>query len=708
MHLGVIVQWIPEKSVKKLKRSMRRGSYALKNKDCAKEIERIRKEQEKAYGSSGKTEDHYPFLYIGLVCDGSERGCKNNNQNEIGSVTNFFLGECRISAKKKPAFLYFKTKAKDNQHKGDLMTYTITSNDLIIKDLKSFLNFKLSSRTNKNGYIQLERSQKAIEKVSFYLRQAKPNMQKKNKGARPENHSAAKAKDLSKYKQRGKYAERPYKDPAEHETRARGKFQTDYERIIHTKAFRRLVDKAQVFSSSKGDHYRTRMTHTFEVSQIARALAKAFKLNVTLTEAIALAHDIGHTPFGHQGERTLDNILKGRTLVELNLYDPKRKPYNLCKCDSYGGFKHNFQALRTLSSLEEDHLFFKGINPSAQLLEGVLWHTKTPRIEHCFKDCSENKNGCCRAKSFRPAPGTKAKRFWNYVFHEKEFEFDDHPLTLEGQVVAIADEIAQRSHDIDDALSSNIMTFNELQDVSLIRSIDDLNASLESISTDIENGECSDYDFFDPGGVKRARAASAIVYTLIQSVLKGSTTDLEELAHHKKQALTLHKNDKLFKLDETFGYIASEQVIIFDSTGQNICDYLEQVVKSSVLNSSEISRFDNIGERVIKGLFKAYYSNPLILPKSVLNRIAFKEKLFHCPNPINLGCCNNEVAQEEIKRIHAAYVPWQKDPFDDLGANMKDENEYSFKKMLLVRAIVDYIAGMTDSFALNEYEKLCV
>ena len=115
----------------------------------------------------------------------------------------------------------------------------------------------------------------------------------------------------------------------------RTEFQRDRERIVNSTAFRRMVDKAQIFSAEKGDYFRTRMTHTLEVNQIAKAIAYALHLNLDLTEAIALGHDLGHTPFGHQGERTLNDILSGK--IDAGIVTDKKKMEERC----YGGFKHN-------------------------------------------------------------------------------------------------------------------------------------------------------------------------------------------------------------------------------------------------------------------------------------------------------------------------------------------------------------------------------
>ena len=187
-------------------------------------------------------------------------------------------------------------------------------------------------------------------------------------------------------------------------------FQRDRDRIIHSSAFRRLEYKTQVFVNHEGDHYRTRLTHTIEVAQISRALARALKLNEDLTEAIALAHDLGHTPFGHSGEETLNEIMKAQ-----------------------GGFEHNRQSLRVVDLLEERYPEFPGLNLTYEVREGIIKH------ETIYD---------------KPVPA--------------EFNPKSCP-TLECQVVNLADEIAYTSHDIDDGLRSMVLTEEELNEVELWR-----------------------------------------------------------------------------------------------------------------------------------------------------------------------------------------------------------------------------------------------
>jgi len=188
----------------------------------------------------------------------------------------------------------------------------------------------------------------------------------------------------------------------------RTNFQRDRDRIIHSTAFRRLEFKTQVFVSHEGDHYRTRLTHTIEVTQISRSIARALGLNEDLAEAIALVHDLGHTPFGHAGEDTLNQIMK-----------------------DHGGFEHNRQTLRVVDLLEQKYPDFPGLNLTYEVREGIMKHETI--YDHPI-----------------PAefnPGEKA--------------------TLECQLVNSADEIAYHCHDIDDGLASDVLKEEELNQITL-------------------------------------------------------------------------------------------------------------------------------------------------------------------------------------------------------------------------------------------------
>ena len=213
---------------------------------------------------------------------------------------------------------------------------------------------------------------------------------------------------------------RLYPEP-EHATRSA--FQRDRDRIIHSTAFRRLTHKTQVFVYHEGDHYRTRLTHSLEVAQIARTISRALGLDEDLAETLALAHDLGHTPFGHAGEEALN-----------------------AEMARFGGFSHNDQTLRILTRLERRYAEFDGLNLTWESLEGTVKH-----------------NGPLRGAGIeRPVPPTIA-------------EYDSgHPLALdtfpsaEAQVAAIADDIAYNNHDVDDGLRAGLFAVADLADVPLV------------------------------------------------------------------------------------------------------------------------------------------------------------------------------------------------------------------------------------------------
>lgn len=199
---------------------------------------------------------------------------------------------------------------------------------------------------------------------------------------------------------------------AEAAPRYRSEYQRDRDRIIHCGAFRRLEYKTQVFVNHEGDLFRTRLTHSIEVAQIARSIARALALNEDLVEAIALAHDLGHTPFGHTGQDALNECMR-----------------------AYGGFEHNLQSLRVVEVLEERYADFAGLNLTFETREGVLKH--------------------CSVKNAR-ALGELGQRF-----------LDKTQPGLEAQVANLADEIAYNNHDIDDGLRSGLLTIEQLSGVPL-------------------------------------------------------------------------------------------------------------------------------------------------------------------------------------------------------------------------------------------------
>ena len=189
----------------------------------------------------------------------------------------------------------------------------------------------------------------------------------------------------------------------------RGLYQRDRDRIIHSRAFRRLEYKTQVFVNHEGDHYRTRLTHTLEVSQISRTIARVLRLNEDLVEAIALGHDLGHTPFGHSGEEALSELMRND-----------------------GGFEHNSHGLRVVDELEKRYPHCNGLNLTYEIREAFAKHT---------------------TRHDNPVVSSE--------FHPEEFP------TLEAQVIEVADEIAYNNHDLEDGLTAGIITLEDLEEVGL-------------------------------------------------------------------------------------------------------------------------------------------------------------------------------------------------------------------------------------------------
>ena len=209
----------------------------------------------------------------------------------------------------------------------------------------------------------------------------------------------------------------------EKKTPLRSDFQRDRDRIIHSTAFRRLKHKTQVFVNTAGDHYRTRITHSLEVSQIARTLSKYFLLNEDLSETLSLAHDLGHTPFGHAGEDALNECMK-----------------------KFGGFDHNIQTIRIILFLENRYYKFKGLNLTLETLDGLLKHNGP------VKDLD------------------KLNKILGKNILNKKINLLQSP-SLEAQIASISDDIAYNSHDLEDGLKSNLFNLTDLEKIPVLQDI---------------------------------------------------------------------------------------------------------------------------------------------------------------------------------------------------------------------------------------------
>ena len=265
----------------------------------------------------------------------------------------------------------------------------------------------------------------------------------------------------------------------------RDNYQIDRDRILYSKAFRRLRGKTQVFIAGYDDHVRNRLSHTLEVSQIARTISKALSLNETLTEAIALGHDLGHTPFGHVGERVLNDISYGRLVL------PEKK---YCHEENDHGFKHNWQSVRVACNLEYHNISYPGLNLTNETLWGFLHHSKLT-----FK------------KDKVPFFETNYKKLLP----------DENYWTFEAMIVAVADEIAQRHHDIEDGLITGILDKDNL--------IEELNSHFSTFRDDnlnqiLEKAKNNNYQEFYLGML-----AKAIVNFYVTKVISYTKIELEKI-----------------------------------------------------------------------------------------------------------------------------------------------------------------------------------
>lgn len=399
---------------------------------------------------------------------------------------------------------------------------------------------------------------------------------------------------------------RIHKEDEEPEPR-RDDFPHDRDRIIHSRAFRRLMHKTQVFNANTGDHYRNRLTHTLEVMQIGRSIGRLLGLDEDLIEAIALGHDLGHTPFGHVGERTLCEILNnGLDNMESISED----------------FKHNFQSLRVVDYIEQRCDDYMGINLTLAVREGIIKHTKLT--------CNVN--------------GEKHPVY----YHTDDLKTDDlrmdlpQSFTLEGQVVAIADEIAQITHDIEDGIRGKIINQEKFMSCRLVKKyMHDRNIEKETVKT---------YN-------QKNQIIKGLIGYLIEDVYRSSVKKIKKYHYiYGEPGFTLDKD------------VYAEVCIAFSEEIAALADELATIRNNWILKSETISKADHKAEYMIRHMFKAYYMHPLELPDYILARYS-------------------NLRMDQLDR-------------SDINPD-KIRDDRKFK-----RFICDHIAGMSDQYAAREYRGL--
>jgi len=400
---------------------------------------------------------------------------------------------------------------------------------------------------------------------------------------------------------------RESEDPAD----IRLAFQRDRDRILHARAFRRLKHKTQVFVPHVGDHPRTRLTHTLEVAQLARTIARALGLNEDLAEAAALGHDLGHTAFGHTGETVLDEILSGNHKEVLL---PEQVVAEV------GRFKHNYQSLRVVDLFERRYAD-PGINLSDQVREAILKHTSW-KVEYPF-----------------PLPDPEGLAL-------------DQPCHLEGQAVAAADEIAQQTHDLEDGLRAHSVDLEEVEQLAVARSVM------------AESGPAY--------GLERPWHRQN---TLIRGVIRLFVSDVVDTsAGRVGRFLERHAISDHGAFVERSREV-SQTTVWFSSEIEDLFHELKTFIYARIINQGPVSRQDWRAKKVLAALFRAYWSEPTVLPDYLLLR-----------------------ASEELG------LPYLRDlPLKKIAATVAGRYHSASG---FARLIVDHLAGMSDRFALEEYRAL--
>ena len=327
----------------------------------------------------------------------------------------------------------------------------------------------------------------------------------------------------------------------EKENFTRSPYQRDRDRIIHSSSFRRLKHKTQVFVNTEGDHYRTRLTHSMEVSQIARTLARALGLNEDLSETLSLAHDLGHTPFGHAGEEVLSDCM-----------------------NRYGGFDHNLQTLRIVTTLENKYYKFYGLNLTLETLDGLFKH-----------------NG--------PIENLKLlKNILSEKLIYKKMSFNTFP-SLEAQVASISDDIAYNNHDLEDGLRAGLFTIQKISEIPYISKI---------VNKHFKN-------------IKKFRK-EIIINQIVRDLINLMVVDVIH---------TTNKNLKKIKpINIKDIYKQNSLIVDFSDKMKTIDREIKIFLSSNMYNHKNVILNTNKGRKIIKDLFVYLSKNP----KKYINKSFFK------------------------------------------------------------------------------------
>ena len=348
----------------------------------------------------------------------------------------------------------------------------------------------------------------------------------------------------------------------------RSPYQRDRDRIIHSSSFRRLKHKTQVFVNTEGDHYRTRLTHSMEVSQIARSLARILGLNEDLSETLSLSHDLGHTPFGHAGEEVLNQCM-----------------------EKYGGFNHNLQTLRIVTTIENKYYKFHGLNLTIETLDGLIKH-----------------NGPIKNISIY-------KKIIRKDLFKNKIDFNKFP-SLEAQVASISDDIAYNNHDLEDGLRAGLFNIKKLSSIPYISKLINKHAK----------------------NIKKFRK-EVIINQIVRSLINLMVVDVINTTKRNLKRINPKTINSIYNQDHL--------IVDFSDKMKKIDNQIKDFLKSNMYNHKDVLVNTNKGKKIIYDLFKYLIKNP----KKYINR--------------------RQLVNENKERV-----------------------------------IADFIAGMTDRYAINLHKKI--
>ena len=435
---------------------------------------------------------------------------------------------------------------------------------------------------------------------------------------------------------------------------------------MYCSAFRRLSSKTQIFNAQTADNLRTRLTHTLEVAQIARTIACQLGLDEDLTEAIALGHDVGHTPFGHVGERTLDTFSRGK--------DKRQAADKINVSEENHGFKHNLQSVRVLVE------YSGGVKFSNFMLFGVREHSKRYWNEPCdvrFYDIYENYCSYSNDQNLYPS--------WSF----------------EAFIVKWADEVAQRHHDIEDAFLQKIMPADDIVEkvkgLAGLTTDDNITHKLERLITETDKLSRGDfasmqYSFSHTLSSFLVDAYVTVLISEFKSVLQqfSDTYKIKDSEDFCKKYLDIPVDDirDMMSLKDTKIYQIDKQL------GRNL--------KYSILDSYEVQRMDGKGAYIIRKLIRAYLSNPQQLPSDYVNR-CIKVEMIRSFDSEKLNELHRAIKEELDDNFSININLWKDyECREALRIISKDDKLSGQTYNALIRIIFDYIAGMTDSYASRQ------